>query len=35
LLARAIHAARLGLPAPLLPPIPADLAAQSAGFEVV
>ena len=35
LLARAIHAARLGLPAPLLPPIPADLAVQSAGFEVV
>ncbi|MCF8169474.1 MAG: hypothetical protein K9K38_21870, partial [Rhodoferax sp.] len=25
LLARAIHAARLGLPAPALPPIPAEL----------
>ena len=26
LIARAIHAARMGLPAPALPPIPADLA---------
>jgi hypothetical protein len=32
LLARAIHAARLGLPAPRLPAIPADLLAADAVF---
>lgn len=32
LLARAIHAARMGLPAPALPPIPTDLANPNAGL---
>ena len=34
-LARAIHAARMGLPAPALPPIPADLSTQCAAFGAV
>jgi len=32
LLAQAIHAARMGLPTPALPPIPADLSTHSAAF---
>ena len=35
LLARAIHAARMGLPTPALPPIPADLSTRSAAFSAV
>jgi len=35
LLARAIHAARMGLPTPALPPIPADLSTHSAALSAV
>jgi len=35
LLARAIHAARMGLPTPALPPIPAALSTHSAAFSAV
>ena len=35
LLARAIHAARMGLPTPALPPIPPDLSTRSAAFSAV